>query len=284
MKRFCTFLSVLVMLVSCFFIVEVSAMDAQRNIGEVLYHQNFNAVSDIVDSGITIGTTSSANSMVGCASEALEIHTYDSGRVYVILPDAEKGSEGSYTIEFTFRFTYIHTNNGYIAPILTCRGSEPTNITSLTIRADGNIDSFQAPDEALMKAISGGETIGVKIPVRSNVVHEIILTVGDIEYTLERENILMVNDGSVGFAVRNTDVEIDEVYIVYGTDYDVKNGYYAKNSYASDNSNVMIPDSSVESEEHSPATDDRSCIAAFICMDAALGAFLYCFSFRKKRL
>lgn len=284
MKRIYSFLFVLIMLVSCFSFSKISAMDAQRSLGEVLYHQNFNDVSDIVESGISIGTTSSINSMINCASEALEIYTYDSGRVYVILPEAEKGSEGSYTIEFTFRFTDIHTENGYIAPILTCRGSEPTNITSLTIRADGTIDSFQAPDEALKKAISGGETIGVRIPVRSGVVHEIILTAGEVEYLLERENILMVNDGSVGFTVRNTDVEIDEVYIVYGTDYEAKIGYYAENSYADDDSPVKIPESLVDGEEHSPATGDKASIAAVIGMVGVLGAFSCGFFFGKKRL
>lgn len=247
--------------------VGVYAMNAEPEVGEVLYHQDFNDVTDIVNSGIRIGTASSVNSMVGCPAESLEIHTYDSGRVYVILPDIEKGEDGSYTIEFTFRFTDIHKTNGFIAPILTCRGSEPSNITSLVIRADGTIDDFETPDEALQSAISGGETISVRIPVQSWAIHKIILSAGDIEYTLERESVLKISSGSIGFTVRNANASIDEVYLVFGTDYEEKIGYYADQSYATDEA-PAVSETNGESAELSPATADGLMImlsAAAVC-------------------
>lgn len=255
MKRLFPILIVIVLLFSC---VSVCAKDAEISVGDVLYHQNFSAVTDIVDSGIRIGSASSENSLIACPKESLEIHTYDTGRVYVMLPEVDGCGDGSYTIEFTFRFTDIHTDNGFIAPILTCRGDEPTNISSVVIRADGSVDDFDEPDDELRKAIADGETIGVKIPVDSWAVHKIILTVGGTEYILERENVLVINDGSMGFTVRNTDVQIDEVYVVCGVDYVKKLGYYAENSYAADDSPITVPDGGADGEEFSPETGDET--------------------------
>lgn len=274
MKRFYPFLLVLVMLFSC---ICVSAKNTEISVGEVLYHQNFGAVKDIVESGIRVGSASSENSLIACPNESLEIHTYDTGRVYVMLPDAENVDDGSYTIEFTFRFTDIHTENGFIAPILTCRGDEPTNISSVVIRADGTVDGFDLPDEELREAIADGEMIGVKIPVDSWVMHKIILSVGDTEYTLERDNVLVINDGSMGFVVRNTDVAVDEVYVVYGTDYSEKLGYYAENSYATDDSPAV---SGEQNEEYSPETgDDTALMIVFAAVSGAICAVLH----RKER-
>lgn len=250
MKRFLPIFVVIVMLVSC---ISVSAKDPVIPVGEVLYHQSFGEVTDIVDSGVRIGSASSQNSFIACPRESLEVRTYDTGRVYLLLPEAEKHSDGTYTIEFTFRFTDVHTDNGYIAPILTCRGDEPTNISSVVIRADGSVDDFEEPADELREAVAGGETVGVKIPVDSWAIHEIIFEVGEAEYTLERDNVLMINEGSMGFVVRNTDVQIDEVYVVYGLDYEEKLGYYAENSYAADDSPA---EDIVGGEEYAPDTAD----------------------------
>lgn len=278
MRRLVPVMLVLVMLFAC---LGVNAMDTEKAVGEVLYHQNFSAVSGLDESGIRLGTASSANALAVCDGDSLEIHTYDTSRVHVLLPEADKGDGGSYTIEFTFRFTAIHSENGFIAPILTCRGTEPSNITSVVIRADGTIDNFTAPDEKLKEAVAAGETIGVKIPVSSGVMHEMILTAGETEYSVERENVLMVSDGSMGFTVRNADVEIDEVYVVNGTGYETKTGYYTDQSYAADNSPITVPETGEESAEHAPPTGDFFLIAMTA---AAFGGQLMCgFACRKRR-
>lgn len=271
MKRFYPLIMVLVILISCF--SYVSAMDAERVVGDVLYHQDFSAVSDILESGLSIGSATSYNSMIGCPNESLKVETYDTGRVYVIFPEVERNDEGSYTIEFTFRFTDIHTENGYLAPILTCRGDEPSNISVLVIRANGTVDNFDEPDAVLREAIAGGEYINVKIPIRSWVLNEIIFTYNDVEYKIKRNNVLLVNEGGMGFVVRNANIAVDEIYVVHGTDYVEKTGYYAEHSYAADESPVRVPDNVSESVEYSPATADKTCM--WLCF-AVIGAFGAC--------
>ncbi|MBR3998298.1 MAG: hypothetical protein IKI93_08145, partial [Clostridia bacterium] len=185
MKKLFPIVLVLMMILTA---TGIYAMDTEKLAGEVLYHQNFSDISDFSASGIRIGTSSSENSLVSCEGDSLEIHTYDSGRVYIILPDAEKGDSDSYTIEFSFRFKNIHSENGFIAPILTCRGCEPANITSVTIRADGTVDEFSALDAELSEAIASGETIHVKIPVKDGMMYKIIFSADGKEYTAERNN------------------------------------------------------------------------------------------------
>lgn len=282
MRRLVPVVLVVVMFLSC---LGVHAMDAEKAVGEVLYHQDFSAVSDFAESGIRLGTASASNAIVVCPEQSLEIFTYDTGRVHVLLPEADKGDGDSYTIEFTFRFTAVHSENGFIAPILTCRGCEPSNITSIIIRADGSVDNFSEPDENLKNAIAAGETIGVKIPVSGGVMHEVIFSAGGVEYTVERENVLMINNGTVGFTVRNADVAIDEVFVVNGTDYAEKSGYYTEQSYASDDSPITVPECSEESDELSPDTGDFPVVLAVVIAAAAFGGGFACaFISRKRRM
>lgn len=222
-----------------------SAGDWQKPVGEVLYHQDFSVLSELEKSGIVRGTSSSENSHFTCENDALELNTFDNERVYALLPVTKTGD--SYTIEFDFAFSEIMSDNGYIGFLLTCRGTEPTNITALIIRADGTIDDFEEPDDVLKKAIHGGSEIHVKIPIEKNVLHKIELTAGGTVYTLERENVKVIDDGETGFVVRNASVDVTEIYIVNGVGYTAKRGAYATESYASDEAAASL-DASAEQE------------------------------------
>ncbi len=256
MKKIRYILMVLLMISACMFaaILPVSAGSAEKAVGEVLYHQDFAVLSDFSKSGIVSGTLSSPNASFLCIGDSLEINIYDNNRVYAILPQTE--AENSYTVEFDFSFTAVNTENGYLAFLLTCRGPEPTNLTYLTIRANGTIDNFEKPDEALSKSIVDGEEIHVKIPIENGALHRIELMSERGACTLDRDNVLVINEGEMGFAVRNASVQISEIYIVNGTDYAEKTGYYATQSYAADESPLVIPTESSPVLEHSPATSD----------------------------
>ena len=231
MKRFLAFMTALVILSACFACLNLPVLAGEKTVGEVLYHQDFSVLSDLEKSGILRGTSSSENSLFTCADKVLELNTYDNDRIYAILPATETGD--SYTIEFDFSFSEVRSDNGYIGFILTCRGTEPTNVTALVIRADGTIDDFEEPDEALKKKI-GSEPVHVKIPIEKNVLHKIELTVGGTSCTLERDSVKVLDDGEMGFVVRNASVDVTEIYLVNGTGYSEMSGIYAAGSYAKD--------------------------------------------------
>ena len=285
MKRFLAFMTALMMLSAALFCMSVPALagdaagSAAPAVGEVLYHQDFEVLSDIGKSGIVRGTSSSDKSEITCTGEALELKTFDNDRLYALLPSS--GAADSYTVEFEFSFSEIQKTNGYLGFILTCRGTEPTNVTALVIRADGTIDDFEEPDEALKKAVSGGETVLVKIPVEKDVLHRIELTAGGKTYTLERDSVKVLDDGGMGFVVRNASAEVGEIYIANGTGYTAKSGIYAKKSYAED-AVVSAVDTLMEPAEiieASPETGELTVpYAAAAAAALAMGLFR-----RKKR-
>ena len=277
MKRFAFFGAVLVMLSACIFCLGVPAFAGEKVPGEVLYHQDFSILSDMEKSGIVRGTSGSAAAELTCTGETLELNTFDNERIYAILPPAE--TAGSYTIEFDFSFAEIRSANGYIGFILTCRGTEPTNVTALVIRADGTIDDFDEPEEVLKKAIADGGKIQVKIPVEKNVLHKIELTADGKTYTLERRNVKVLEDGGRGFVVRNASVNIGEVSLVDGIGYTEKYGIYADESYAADEAVTTIetllqPAGTVPAEpEKSPATGETIVPYAAAFAAVAVGLF-----------
>ncbi len=258
MKRFLvrvTAFVILAVLLGVSAVLPGAAGDPQKPVGEVLYHQDFSVLSDLAKSGIVRGTSSSENSHFTCEGDALELNTFDNERVYALLPTTKTGD--SYTIEFDFTFSEIMSDNGYIGFLLTCRGTEPTNITALVIRADGTLDDFEEPDETLKKAIQDGSAVHVKIPIEKNVLHKVELTVGGTAYTLERNNVKVIDDGGTGFVVRNASVDVTEIYIVNGIGYTARSGAYATESYASDEASASL-DASAEQEAVSlpvPAED-----------------------------
>lgn len=242
MKRFLVCITALALLFS----LGLPVPAGEQLPGKVLYHQDFSVLSELELSGIVRGTSSAEKAEITCAGDTLELNTFDNERVYVLLPETK--TEDSYTIEFDFSFSEIRSENAYIGFILTCRGTEPTNVTALVIRADGTIDDFDEPDEALMKAIADGGKIQVKIPVKKNVLHTVELTADGKTYVLERDNVKVLGDGGRGFVVRNTSVDVSEIFIADGTGYTEKYGEYAKSSYASDSltsnvATIMLPSS-----------------------------------------
>ena len=217
-------------------------------VGEVLYHQDFSVLSSYAKSGWKTGTASAEGADIRCADGALTVWPSGTGRVYTILPDVERGS--TYTVEFTFRFLGEERENGSLSYLLTCRGEEPTNITSLVIRSDGSVDRFEAPDERIADAIRAGEAVTAAIPVENGAVHSLSLSAGDVTSVLERSSVQVIGGGSVGFSFRNAGAAISEVWIVSGSGYEEKTGDFA--SYASD---VEEAETIPEEPGEEPATD-----------------------------
>lgn len=246
----------------------VFAQNSSFDVGEVLYHQDFSVVTDVSDSGVTLGSLTASNCYISTYGESLDLVTVDNGRLYALLPSFLKSD--TYTIDFSFRFSEIRAENGYLAFILTCRGDEPTNISSLVIRADGSVDDFESPNPAVSEAFSSGETINVRIPISDGALYQIILSCGGEEYTIERDSVLVIGDGDVGFAARNASASVNEIYVVNGIDYDELDGYYADESYATDSS----PAPHSDREMTSPATFDAA-VLAVICVASSLAALRF---------
>ncbi len=252
------------------FAVAVGAAEEEREVGEVLYHQDFGDLADLSESAIRLGTTSAPSTSVSCPGEYLEIHTYDSGRAYVLLPFVEMKADGSYTLEFSFCFENSRQDNAYLGAILTCRGEEPTNITPVLIRADGSVDDFSRPDEKISEAIRNGEVVGVKIPMPSGVLHEMILTTSDgSSCTIKRNNVQVISYDNMGFLVRNTDVRINEIFLVNGTGYENKTGPYAENS--TEESVGDDPSAGGQNGEHAPQTGDEAVLWTFVTVLSFIG-------------
>ncbi|MGN1345479.1 MAG: hypothetical protein ACI4V1_01730 [Eubacteriales bacterium] len=270
MKRFLAFAAFLVMVSVCLncvagLTVPVWAGSGEAAAGEVLYHQDFSVLSELEKSGIVRGTSSAEKSIFTCEDSTLELNPYDNGRIYALLPRTDVNE--SYTVEFDFSFSDVRSQNGYLAFLLTCRGTEPTNITALVIRADGTVDDFAAPDEAFAKKIACGETVHVKIPVKKNVFHKIELSIGEEVCTLERDSVQVIEEGTMGFAARNASVQIAEIFVVSGVDYEKRTGFYAAESYASDE--AVVPSDRISS----PQTADFAVPCAVLLSAAAAGLF-----------
>jgi len=163
--------------------------------GEVLYRQSFADVSDYAKSGLVTGTATAEKAEIAVKDGALIVRSVDGGRAYTLLPQIARGT--SYTVEFSFRFTESGRENGTLAFLLTCRGEEPTNVTSLVIRANGTIDDFSEPDEAIARAIKGGLWVTIKIPIEDGALHRLLLVTEDAACAVERTSVLVLTPGSM---------------------------------------------------------------------------------------
>ena len=269
MKKLALVITVLIMLSCC---LHVYAMDSDTAPGEVLYHQDFGAVSDFSLCGIKIGTAGTDKPLINIKNNSLDIASEDNDRLYLILPQIDKDT--SYTAEFEFRFVQKDNDNAYVGFILTCRGDEPTNITALIIRADGSVDDFTSPSDEIKAAIKNGEEIEVTIPLSDGVLHEVELKSGDKSCIIERKDVILVGAGFNGFVVRNAEIAISDVYIINGTDYYEKIGYYAEKSYSDEAQNAFAPEDE-DDEELAPATEDLYCyILIFACTSCAAAKYL----------
>lgn len=264
-------------LFSGFVTLFAGASDPLPQTGEVLYHQDFSDISDFYATGIAEGTLGSKKAVFDCSGDSLKIETKDNERVYIILPHTDAGD--SYTIEFDFAFDDVSSKNGYISYILTCRGTEPTNISSITIRVNGSVDDFKALDETLSEKISSGERVTCRIPIENGALHVIeFITSDGSKYSVERNSVLVITEGERGFIVRNAVVSVSEIYIVNGIGYSEKSGYYAENSYAGNQAAVS---ESTGGAETSPKTGDYK--NAFPCILAAAAGIITVAVYHAKR-
>ena len=210
-------------------------------VGEVLYHQDFGSLSLMHTevTGIRKGTNSSPDSMLWLNNSALYMITNDDLRTYALLPEIPWTE--SYTIEFDFWLCDPLSTRGYLAFMLTCWGEEPSNITSLVIRADGTIDDFGTLSPEMTEILQKQqEMIHVEIPIENGILYEVTLSAGDTECTLQRESLRRIAEGGRGFCIRNTSAAIGEIYIVNGTGYTAKNGELAGSSWSDDPAHAVI--------------------------------------------
>ncbi len=245
--------------------IPISAQNPSYIQGEVIYHQDFSVLSDFALSGIAKGTSSSDLTRFSCVNGAFHIETYDGGRAYAILPDSDWTR--NFTVEFTFSFAENTAANGYLAVILTSSGDEPTNISQINIRAKGTVDDFESPSTEMIRQIRAGETVTVRVPVENGVIQQLTLSSGEITEELQRTSLMLIGSGNRGFSVRNANVDISEIYIVNGTEYTNKIGYWAEHSYAEDGGTQSSP---AEGTETAPETGDAFTAAMIL---TAIGTF-----------
>ena len=281
MGRIARLLTVFLLLASLFVCAEAPASAAEwketMEPGEILYRQSFADLSDYNNSGWTTGTSSSEKATVSVKDGALQARCMDGGRAYVLMPSVSRGP--SYTVEFTFRFTESGVENGSLGFLLTCRGEEPTNITSLLIRSGGTVDDFSDPDPIVGAAIRGGKAVTVEIPVEEGAVHRMKLTAGGASCTLERTDVLMIAQGSMGFAVRNDGAAVTDVWVVNGCGYEKKTG--DDRSAVRDSDQPKTPGKSDAGQgsgggrntgETAPRTGDRSRVKIYQQVAAVTGS------------
>ena len=105
----------------------------------------------------------------------------------------------------------------------------------------------------------------------------IICTEEGVSYTLERDKVLVIPSEGFGFEARSTDVNISEVFVVDGVDYTEKSGYYAENSFATDDNPVIS-----DGYETSPDTSDDMPVIVWVAGGSAV-LLLLVVLFSKKR-
>lgn len=243
-------------------IVPASARDVGNDSvipdGEVLYRQDFSDAADISECGLVPGDQNSPSGAAYISGGELFITPADTERYYLLLPEFERGS--SFTVEFTCRFAEKTSDNAHIAFILTSRGKEPTNVTAFVLRANGDADGFSKPDPEVADAIKSGKSFSVVIPVENGVLHEATLTADGAECTVDRQDVVMIEDGGEGFIVRNATAAVSEVCVTEGIDFTEKVGPLADISY----SQLAYDEGQCDSEtgECSPDTGDCRTILA----------------------
>ncbi|MBQ4096714.1 MAG: hypothetical protein IJC62_00985 [Clostridia bacterium] len=267
-----TFVFALIMLICL--ALPAHAWEVVENLGEVIYHQDFSVISDVTKSGVKTGTLSADDTAVTCYADSLVLVARGGGRIYAILPEFDKGN--TYTVEFSFKFDGVTRENGYLSYILTCRGNEPTNISTVVIRGNGTIDDFAPLPDEISSAIASGKQVDVKIPITSGILHRLEISCDDKTAEIVRNSVIVVPSGNVGFSARYAETSISEVYVVSGVGYTEKTGYYSENSYADDD-NAAGGDTG---DGSSPNTADRILAGFGFLAACSAVAMIIC---RKKR-
>ncbi len=206
-------------------IAAVSVFAADAADGTVLLHQHYADAAEIGELA-RVGTSSSSAFTASCGTaNGLILSSYDSGRGYLILSPTETGD--TWTLEFDFRFADVYAENGSLGVMLTCRGEEPGNISSFTIRPNGTIDDFADLTDEVRDQIAAGEWMHVTVPIRHGALSEITVQGNGTSCTAERTSVLVLPEGEVGFIVRSASVNVEDTYLVSGADYSERFGLYA---------------------------------------------------------
>ena len=255
--------------------------------GEVLYHQSFSDISAPEYAGIRKGLSGADGFSLEIADKLLVVNNYNDIKAYAIFPSVS--SDDDYTIVYSFKFTEIFKQNGYVGFMLTCSGDEPSNITSALIRADGNCGDFGELGGELSEHISAGDLITVTIPVEQNTLHEMKVSCGEISETLILENVVDISKGNFGFVVRNASVGIESIYIVNGVGYVRMTGNLAVKSTWSDDApysesfSVDTYSASIDARnDTAPQTADALGFEVLLCGASLIAASLIVVSLRKR--
>ena len=245
MKKACLCVFLCLMMIAS--ALSVSAMDADAADGTVLWHQRYADAAEIGELA-RVGTSSSATFTASCGTaDGLILSSYDSGRGYLILLPTEAGD--TWTLEFDFRFADVYAENGSLGVMLTCRGEEPGNISSFTIRPNGTIDDFADLTDEVREQIAAGEWMHVTVPIRHGALSEITVQGNGTSCTAERSSVLVLPEGEIGFIVRSASVNIEDTYLVNGADYPDRFGRYADGEEGAETEPVVT---SPETADHLP--------------------------------
>lgn len=269
-----------------------SLIAADRNLpdGHVIYRQNFSDTKGVILTGMYFGTLSSPDATAVNRNGKLLVDGQSDLRTYLLLPAESPGN--TYTFSATISLTEAVTANGYCAILISAWGDAPRNRAEIIIRADGTVDDFSEPTETVRRLIAEGGVFTLTVPVKSGAIDEIIIDTGDEKDTLIRREIKIVTGGGVGFSLRGMAIEIDEVILISGVDFDSLSGVFADKSY----SNSQDPDDGIrasekETEETSsreelppnPPTGDFCTVLALIIAASAISAFI-CVLAKKAKL
>lgn len=255
------------LLMLCFlalFLFSASIPSAAAEAGEVLYRQSFSDLSNLANAGIAKGSDGAEGFELLLDGE-LVINNLTDRRSYTVLP-YELPSE-DHTIAFSFSFDRTDAANAYIGFMLTCRGDEPDNITSVVIRANGECEGFGTLDDELVENMASGERVDVEIPVKSGDYYELTVSSGGITDTMSRKTVGGIPKGRIGFTVRRAAVRLYEISVISGI------GSSAHADTADDTWSDSRPYALTPSEERylaAPQTSDELVLSLAALVSAAV--------------
>lgn len=198
----------------------------------VLYHQSFSNLTDVANAGIRKGSDG-ADSFELLLDGDLVINNHTDRRSYTVLPYELPSRD--HTIEFSFSFERADAASAYVGFMLTCRGDEPDNITSVVIRANGDCEGFGTLKEEIVEKMMAGELVRVKIPVKDGDYYELSVSAGGVVDTLSRKTAGGIPKGQIGFVVRRGAVRVHDISVVSGVGYGGYHGSSADDTWSDDN-------------------------------------------------
>lgn len=258
---------VLAVCLLAFFVLSLSVSAAECSDGTVLYRQRFDVLSAPGNGGIRKGTDGGDSFSLHIEKGALRIDNHSDTKSYTLFPCELPGED--HTIEFEFSFESVESTNAYAAFMLTCRGDAPDNITSVIIRANGECDGFGKLGKEISANIASGQRTFVRIPVSDGDYYEMTVLSGGVSETLSRRTVGGIPKGSIGFIVRNSDINVYDIAVVKGTNYTSKLGELSYSSSWSDSSPYKTGDAATACEDvdvylSSPQTGDSTALILLV--------------------